>query len=250
MATIEFYANILPKQLINHTAGSGLGFYGTDFGVSVPIGSQQETTFVTDAEGVNEGVALNNTQYANDAELDRAQSPGKVVATDYGQTPMDLDELPNYLVPLNIRFTHNTAVKTQNCKLRIFDRNNINNHASGVATYVYETRHPNQSVGSAGQLDHKAPGVTTDKWFVFEDGYRNDGSELETVEDMSLTNSPGAEGLNTSPADQTLEGVEGSTREGNSHRSTQHDWYVAISSEPNTIGSKTDYGLYFSLEYL
>jgi hypothetical protein len=30
----------------------------------------------------------------------------------------------------------------------------------------------------------------------------------------------------------------------------RHDWYVALSAEPNTIGSKTQYGLYFTLEYL
>ena len=30
----------------------------------------------------------------------------------------------------------------------------------------------------------------------------------------------------------------------------QHDWYVALSAEPESIGSKQDYALYFTLEYL
>ena len=36
----------------------------------------------------------------------------------------------------------------------------------------------------------------------------------------------------------------------NTGQYTQHDWYVAISASPDSIGSKTQYGLYVELEYL
>ena len=36
-----------------------------------------------------------------------------------------LNELPNYLAPLNIRFTHTEAVRVQNCELKIFDRSDV-----------------------------------------------------------------------------------------------------------------------------
>jgi len=52
MAEIKFYGNILANdadKLIAHTAGSGLGFFGSTFGISVPVGSQQLTTWVTNA---------------------------------------------------------------------------------------------------------------------------------------------------------------------------------------------------------
>ena len=36
----------------------------------------------------------------------------------------------------------------------------------------------------------------------------------------------------------------------NTGQYTQHDWYLAISASPDSIGSKTQYGLYVELEYL
>ena len=30
----------------------------------------------------------------------------------------------------------------------------------------------------------------------------------------------------------------------------QHDWYVGVTASPDSIGSKTQYGLYVELEYL
>lgn len=251
MAEIKFYANVAggdSQTLINHTANSGLGFYGSSFGVSVPIGSQQSTTFVTNANGTQQGVALNNTKYAN-LNDNRDLTTGQVVADDIGTSPLDLDKLPNYACPLNIRFTHTSSVRVQNCKLRIFDRNDINNHASGVTTYVYEARHPLLS-STASNLAHRAPGVTNNKWTIFENGY-------QAMTDMPFTSSPGTSGINTLSTDTSLDAyyaanglTAGDYKQGALHSSLRHDWYVALSSEPNTIGSKTAYGLYFSVEYL
>jgi len=250
MAEIKFYAN-LPggnsQTLIDHTQNSGIGFYGSSFGVSVPIGQVQSTTFVTDANGVAQGVPLNNTQYANDND-NRNQAPGKVIAADNGTSPLSLNNLPNYLCPLNVRFTHTESVRVQNCKLRIFDRTDINNHASGVVTYVYEARHP-LVLTSAENLSHKAPGRASDTWVVFDPAL--------AMADMAFTNSPGTSGLNTLSTDTSLDsyyaanGISSTAYKlGSAHRSLRHDWYVALSSEPITIGSKTQYGLYFSVEYL
>jgi hypothetical protein len=66
---------------------------------------------------------------------------------------------------------------------------------------------------------------------------------------MLLTNSPGVSGRNTNISDTNTD-LGYISRSGNALESTRHDWYVALSSEPNQIGSKRDYGLYFTAEYL
>jgi hypothetical protein len=235
-AEIKFFANINngPTALIPHELGSGLGFYGKGFGISVPIGTRQETTFVTNANGISEGPQLNNTE-----AVDIVNDPGTVSIN--GSNPINNTNLPNFLCPLNIRFTNSTPVRVQNCKLRIFDRNNINNPASGVTTYVYEARHPS-TLQSVGGLAHR--GTLSHAWETFD--------PITPVADMIFTSSPGVSGTNTNTSDlQTNQStLKFETREGPLHSSLRHDWYVAISSEPESIGSKTQYGLYFSVEYL
>jgi hypothetical protein len=237
MAEIKFYANIKDVtgdgELINHSAGSGIGFYGNGFGVSVPIGSQQTTTFVTSSDGSAQGPRLNNTAkvLAGDNVTNGTTSINAASATN-------LDRLPNYLCPLNIRFTHSEAVRVQNCKLRIFDRNNINNHATGVSTWIYESRHPATSQ-SIANLSHR--GRSANSWYEFD--------PTDGMTDMAFTASPGASGKNTNSQDTSIS-LGYTTQEGSLHQSTRHDWYVALSSEPITIGSKTQYGLYFTVEYL
>ena len=178
-AEIKFYANILggSNALISHTAGSGLGFYGSNFGISVPVGAKQSTTFVTDANGVNQGAQLNNTQ-----TISISGSSGDLGTTSINgaSPPINNDRIPNYLCPLNVRFTNDTAVRVQNCKLRIFDRNNINNQASGVTTYVYEARHPAISQ-TVSNLSHR--GRTSNSWVEF--------GPVIPVTDMVFTSSPG-----------------------------------------------------------
>lgn len=238
MAELKFYGNIFGNtgagQLINHSAGSGLGFYGLDFGVSVPIDTRQKTTFITDALGTVRGQSLNNTELLTNGD---AQTIGTVKINN--SIERNLNRLPNYLCPLNIRFENTTPVAVQNCKLRIFDRNNINNHASGVTTYVYEVRHPATS-DTVPNLSYRAR--TEESWIVFTSGI--------AMVDMPFTSSPGVSGTNTITADAGATNLGWLTTEGIPHQSTRHDWYVAISAEPDTIGSKTQYGLYFTLEYL
>jgi hypothetical protein len=238
MADIKFYANIIAVsgdgELINHSAGSGIGFYGSTHGVSVPVGSQQTTTYVTDSLGVNQGSRLNNTAMAT---MGSGVTKGTISINS--ATAVDLDKLPNYLCPLNIRFTHSEPVRVQNCKLRIFDRNNIANHASGVVTYVYEARHP-ATVQTVTNLSHRGRSETS--WYEFD--------PATSMSDMTFTPSPGASGKNTTVSDSSSPTLGFSTTDGSSHQSSRHDWYLALSSEPVTIGSKTQYGLYFTAEYL
>jgi len=249
MAEITFHANIMQAATptpddpttIGHGAGSGLGFFGNGFGISVPVGQYQDNTFVTNSNGTASGVKCSNTKYASASGVSHNSG-----------SEIDNENMPNYYAPLNIRFTHSEAVKVQNCKLRIFDRNNIANIASGVSTQVYEVRHPYPVEGnsaSSGPLAFR--GRSTHDWVEYEGGNGvDDASQFDTT----LTSSPGMSGLNTSSA-ETLPTGDGSylnwlTNEGASHSSTRHDWFVALSSSPDEIGSKTDYGLYFTVEYL
>lgn len=229
-AEIKFYANSVADSSseINHNAGSGIGFYGSAFGVSVPVDSQQTTTFTTNSDGTSEGVQLHNTKFATTG----------TVSVD-GADAIDLANLPNYLCPLNIRFTNDDPVKVQNCKLRIFDRNNIQNQASGVTTYVYEARHPLTNQVASG-LSLK--GEPLDTWFEFD--------PVNAMDDMEFAPSPGVSGQNTSSDDTYYVVKNATSASGVSLASLRHDWYVALSAEPQSIGSKTNYGLYFSVEYL
>ena len=261
MATITFHANGHKTQyatayntdpsLIEHTKGSGIGFYGAGFGLSVPVGQYQESSYVTNGDGTTSGVKLNNTQF---------QSASGIKANGAAVTA-ETSGIPNWYAPLNIRFVHDEAVATQNCKLRIFDRASIAQHASGVTTKVLEVRHPHATEGHAigatnlagsGSLAHR--GIDNFSWFEFDPG---DGG---TPPDMTFTASPGMSGLNTVDGDPLPSAnymgggadafLNWKTKEGAAHRSTRHDWYLALSASPQSIGSKTDYGLYFTLEYL
>ena len=128
MASISFYAG---DTVVNHLSGSGLGFFGGSFGQSVELNKWQDTTFITDGNGTVRGGAANNVKYSTDS---LAYAAGIVPATG-------LKFIPNSKATCNIRFTNSTAVKTQNVKLRIFDRTNKDYAASGVVTRISELLH-------------------------------------------------------------------------------------------------------------
>tara|TARA_R100000008_G_scaffold86760_1_gene81430 strand:- start:2690 stop:3436 length:747 start_codon:yes stop_codon:yes gene_type:complete len=248
MAEIKFYANETSiaggtdSTLIDHTSGSGMGFFGGGFGISVPVGQYQDTTFVTNSDGTSSGIRVKNTKYVASTTI-----PNSGVSANGGAT-IGLSGMPNYYAPLNIRFEHSEKVRVQNCKLRIFDRNDISKQASGVTTKVYECRHPQPNEAFNGQSGTLAMrGISNYGWTEFD--------PTETMADLAFTASPGMSGLNTSAADTLPSGLaDGSinwlTNEGTAHESTRHDWFVAMSASPDSIGSKTQYGLYFTLEYL
>ena len=233
MADIKFYANSVTiaatgePDLIAHGVGSGVGMYGAGFGVSVPVGQKQDTTFVTNANGTASGIKLNNTKYSSISGV-----------SHNGGSEIDNESMPNYYSPIRIRFSHTEAVRVQNCKFRIFDRNDITQHASGVTTYVYEVRHPGGVAGTGDALAHR--GETLHDWKEYDSN--------DAMFDVTFTSSPGTSGTNGVASDSAKTNVL--TTDGAAHESLTHDWYPALSCSPDSIGSKTDYAGYFTCEYL
>ena len=204
MATLAFYAG--EDFNINNLSGSGLGFYGGGFGYSVPVGEYQDSTFITNSTGTAQGPQVDNLKYYSDTS-------GIVNGASSG---VALTAIPNYLSTLNIRFTHSSAIRTQNVKFRVYDRSSINNDPSGVTCKVAELIHPDTNQTNNGSGDTS--------WVTVH------GSD--TI--LDLVASPG---------------VSGERPNGSSTSATQHDWYLAITASPDSIGSKLFAG-YVELEYL
>lgn len=164
MAAINFIGG--SDVAIQNLSGSGLGFFGSTFGASVPVGSYQDTTWITDGNGVYQGPQCDNVKYthANSGSINGAASVG-------------LQYIPNYLATLQIQFTHTSAVKTQNAEVRIYDRSSINNPASGVTCKAAEIIHPNQTQNVSSSSDSSWTTPT--------------GSSVV----LSLMDSPGVSGL-------------------------------------------------------
>lgn len=189
--------------------GSGIGFYGAAFGTSVQVGQYQDSTFVTDSNGTTQGPATNNCKWASSSGVKwRGLSPD-----------IHLQALPNQSGSLQIRFTYDTPVKTQNAQVRIFDRTNKDNDPVGVTAMVAELMHPDPVVTLPGSPSGSSAWVNA----------KGSGTVL------NLTASPGLSGARPSGVDT---------------QSDTHDWYLAMSASPDSIGSKTAFGLYVELEYL
>lgn len=198
---------------INNLSGSGLGFFGSaGFGNSVSVGSFQGTTYITDGNGINQGPAANNVAYITSAS-------GQID----GATILPLQSVPNYQSTLNIQFTNPTPCRLQNSKVFIYDRVNQNNSPSGVTCAVANVIHPgtSQGVGGSGSLAWEFPAGSS--YILLSQLYNG------------VAYSPGASG----------NGINGGGT-----IDTQHDYYLNISASPNSIGSKTYFGLLFSSEFL
>ena len=214
MASIIFLAQGGSYWNISPLNNSGLGFFGAGgFGNSVSVNSYQSTTFVTDGNGIYQGPQINNVQYVH-------PNSGQVT----GGTNVNLQSLPNFQSTLNIRFTNSTPVRLQNSFLYIYDRTSTNNAASGVNTAVANIIHPNVTQGPGGSGDPSWEFPSASSYIILSQYTTN-----------STPFSPGTSGLSPNGA-ATVD--------------TQHDYYVAISASPSTIGSKTLFGLLFSSEYL
>lgn len=190
--------------------GSGLGFFGASFGTSVQVGQFQDSTFITDGDGQTDFGVSTNTKFPGN-------SSGVVID---GQSEVQLSGVALSGAALNIQFTFDTPVTTQNAELRIFDRVLKNNNASGVTTQVAQLVNGGSGVDANGN----ASGTNTG-WAAL-----NGSGSI-----MTLLNSPGSGGLSPSGADTD---------------DIRHDWYVTISATPTSIGSKVDYGLFVELEFL
>jgi len=219
MAEIVFYAD--ENFAIDNLSGSGLGFFSSDgFGGSVLVGSFNGRTFITDGNGVTQGAEVDNLQFLN------------VGSGIVGQAGSGIHVLavPNYLATLRMNFNHASAINVTNAEMRIYDRYDINNLASGVTVRMVELIHPTITQIADGSGDNTWIGTTANP----QSGTNTVGGSGTTV---PLANSPGESGLHAgNGSDSTW--VD-----------TQHDWYVGISASPDSVGSKTKFGLYASLEY-
>lgn len=187
--------------------GSGLGFFGSNFGASVLVGAYQTTTFVTDGNGTTNIAQVNNITYLNSASGIVGSATSGIAVT----------AIPNYLSTLEINVVSDTAVKLQNSSVRIYDRSNINNAQSGVTCKVVEIAHP-----TIAQSNNGSGGTS---WSTLA------GSAVT----LTLIASPGVSGFRPNGANTN---------------STNHSTYLAISASPDSVGSKTLFGLYYSTEYL
>lgn len=204
MATFAFYS------AGTDIGSSGIGFFGNSgFGSSVSVGAYQDSTYITNSNGTIAGAALTNIKYSH---------PNSGIVNGIGSpSGLGLQSITNAQASLNVRFTHSTAVATQNVKLRIYDRSNINNAASGVTTKVAEIIHPSLTnvLDGSGSASWQTPA----------------GSGVI----VPLASSPGMSGLSPN---------------GTGTISDRHDWYLALSASPDSIGSKTQYAMWVELEYL
>lgn len=207
MATISFFADTFGVQNLN---GSGLGFYGAGFGSSVEVGAYQDTTFITNGAGTAQGPQVNNVKWKH-------STSGEINGAGASKL---LTAIPNYLASLNIRFTHGSTVRTQNSKLRIYDRSSINNNPSGVTCKVAELIHPDIIQNNNGSGDTV--------WL------QPVGSSII----MDMAPSPG------------LSGLYAGNGSNSTYSDVRHDWFVCLSASPDSIGSKTMFSLYFETEYL
>lgn len=133
---------------------------------------------------------------------------------------LNLQKIPNFESTLNVRFTNDTAVKATNVELRIYDGTDITAAASGLLPQVAEIIHVSTSQAVTGSGDSA---------WIQPSG--------DTVK-VTMADSPGMSGL-------FAENGTGSTES-----TVRHDWYCSLSASPTSIGSKTNFGLYFALEYI
>ena len=166
-----------------------------------------------DTTFITNGTGTSQGPQCNNVKYMNAQS-GIINSASSG---VPLLSIPNYLAPLKIEFTHTSAVKTQNAKFYCYDRVNINNNPSGVLFKFAEIIHPG--------LTQVPTGSGSNVWLT------PTGSSLY----VDMAASPGTSGCSPN---------------GPSTTDTTHHWYAALSASPNSIGSKTDFGGYFVVEYL
>lgn len=218
MAQISFISTTGGGIGINNLSGSGLGFFAGGFGFSVGVAAYQDTTWITDGNGVSAGPQINNIKYLNIGS-------GIINSASSG---VPLKAIPNNLSTLNIRFTHTSAVKVQNSVLRIYDRTSIDAPASGVTTKVAQIIHPDIVQNNNGSGDSVWVG--------------------SSINPLTGTATVGGSGIICNFV--ASPGTSGQSPNGASTIDAQHDWYAAITASPDSIGSKNLYGLYFYTEYL
>lgn len=195
MATLKFYAD---GNEIPNAEGSGLGFYGANFGSPLTVGGWNSRTFVTSSDGTTQGVEADNCMWVS--------STGVVLgSTGSGIKPT---QVPNRQATLEIRLTNDVAVTVPTVTAYFYDRYSIYNAPSGITYKALEIIHP---------------GITQDDTGSGDSTWLTPAGSAVTV---SLAPSPGVSGFYAGNGSN-------STRS-----DTEHSWFMAISCSPNTIGAK------------
>jgi hypothetical protein len=210
--SVAFFAG--ESNNINNLAGSGLGFYGSNFGFSVPVGQNNQTTYITNGAGTTQGPQSDNIKWSH---------PNSGVLNS-NLTSNLLTHLPNQNATLNVRVSSDAGnVNVTSPKLRIYDRTTTSSAATGVTTFAAELIHPESSIAAGGSGDSV--------WMVFSGTSASDNASLD------LSPNPGVSGLYAGNGSNSV------------RADAQHDWYIALSASPDSIGSKSLYGLVFEFEY-
>jgi hypothetical protein len=319
---IDYQADSDPG--VETLSGSGLGFFGETTGSSVQIGAFQDSTHVSNGDGSSTPDQANNIKYVG-ATFPSGQCTVNAAGTAYN---VGLSGVKSRSCTFGVRFGHDTAVKVQNCQMRIFDRTNINFPASGVNTRVAEIvnfgdGHASRNHAAQGGGGVASTAVGSGDAFWWGEPWPSDlvksthpyyenslgtkfynGLETEAVVNgdtrlgeltdddqavggtgiiVPLLDSPGsgqqglahiADASSATPGmiwpkwaqyiDSTKQAtwntsmgtMDGSTVAGQKKTfggtglHTHHTWSLAISASPLSIGSKEQFGLYVSLEYL
>lgn len=240
MATIDFFGD-QGAVTISSLQGSGLGFFGGSFGQSVELNTWQTTTFITNSTGTTQGTAIKNLKYLNVAS---GICNGAAGGTG-------LHYIPNSEATLNIRFTDSTSRLTQNAELRIFDRVDINYPASGVRVRIAEAIHPSTLLTVEGSGDRKFWGdpLHTADFPSIKPTYAGSPNQSPRISALSDKYTVGGSGIVVPLADSPNASGRFAADGNDGVAGTQHDWYVFISASPLSTGGKTQFGLYFSVEY-
>ena len=194
---------------------SGIGFYGPGgFNGPITIGNFNDRTFVTNAAGNIQGFEANNNKFFDAPGWGTA--PAAVSGVIHGQTGsgIALISLPDRLATINARFEHTSAVQIQNPKFIVFDGSNIVNDPSGITVFTAEIRHNSDVQNPIGLGDT-----------VWQD------TKGSTV--LDLISSPGTLGKRPSGPVTT---------------DVRHDWYIAVSVQPQTPNDKI-FGFSITLEF-
>jgi len=204
MARIDLY---VAETDIKISTGRAIGFFGPDgFGDPLSLNEFNGRTFVTNTGG--------SIAYEECDNCRRISSSGVII----GQigNGINLQNLPNYLSTINLRFTHPQDVLVQNARLIAFDGTDPDVAPTGIDVYGAEIIHTSrlQSVTGTGDT----------VWTKMEG----------TSQSLTLVDSPGISGI--SPF-------------GPATTDTRHDWYVALSVCPTTPGDK-NFSFRSDIEYI
>lgn len=211
MADLEVYVG--EDQLL--PAGAALGFYGGG-GWDDPIALNQFNgrVFVTDPSGVTENFECNNCKLLATGSWSGVGGCSGVILGQVGDG-MSLDEVPNYLATLNIRFTHGAACAVQNATFWAYNGSDSEQGPSGLAVFGAELIHTGEVQDDTG---------------IGDEIWHRIGGRARAI---GLVDSPGTSGLRP---------------DGPLTVDTRHDWYLAMTVSPTRPGDKM-FAFQLELEY-